>query len=325
MIDVVGTSLAQQDIALLNQAAVGAVILFSRNYESKNQLMALVTEIKSLRNPSLLIAVDQEGGRVQRFREGFFNLPAMYSFSTIFDDDPKRAIALCESAGMVMASEVAATGIDFSFAPVLDCVDLNSQVIGDRGFHHNPYAITELAGAFVDGMNRAGMSAIGKHFPGHGGVVADSHTGLPVDHRPLSDLQSCDLVPFEKLAHRLGGVMTAHISFPEIDASLPTYSSFWLRSLLRETLGFEGVIFSDDLTMKGAVGVGSPLRRCELALDAGCDMALICNDPDAAIAAANSIAENYVLDPKRIEAMRGRPGEPARDLEPIREKLAAFC
>lgn len=326
MVDVPGTSLTEQDIKLLLQPSVGAVILFSRNYESRQQLIELTKEISQLRSPALLIAVDQEGGRVQRFREGFYKLPSMNSFSATFDEHPKLAYELASTAGELMAAELIEVGIDFSFAPVLDCADLQSKVIGDRGFHHNPFAIAELAGAFIKGMNLAGMSATGKHFPGHGGVIEDSHVDLPVDHRPLSDLESCDLIPFQNLANQLGGIMTAHVAFPQIDDVLPTYSPFWLQTILRQRLGFSGVIFSDDLTMTGAIagaiGTGTPSQRTELALAAGCDMALICNDPEAANQVASSLNGNHRVDAKRIEVMRKRLTDQPCDTPILKDKLA---
>ena len=309
MVDVGGLDLTDDDIELLALPAVGAVILFSRNFESRPQVAPLINRIKSIRNPALLIAVDQEGGRVQRFRKGFSALPAALDFGRMYDHDPDQALAMCLDTGKLMARELIEVGVDFSFAPVLDCANINSSVIGDRGFHHHPKVISELAGAFINGMNTAGMAAIGKHFPGHGGVIEDSHAELPVDSRTMQELEGCDLIPWQNLAGRLEGIMTAHVHFPNIDPELPTYSPFWIQSILRKHLGFRGVVFSDDLSMKGAEGAGAPLQRTQRALQAGCDMALICNDRLAAneVARKLEIPESGARDPakiNRIERMR---------------------
>ncbi len=320
MVDVGGLDLTREDIELLSRPAVGAVILFSRNFESRTQVTALIKRIKSIRNPSLLIAVDQEGGRVQRFRKGFSVLPAALDFGRIYDQDRDKALALSLATGRLMARELVEVGVDFSFAPVLDCANLDSAVIGDRGFHQRPQVIAELAGAFVNGMNEAGMAATGKHFPGHGGVVEDSHTELPVDNRTLRELEDCDLVPYRNLADRLGGVMTAHVHFPNIDDELPTWSPFWIQSILRQRLRFGGVILSDDLSMKGAENTGTLLQRTQRALQAGCDMALICNDRPGAneVARKLEIPESGEQDPitaNRIEGMRGCLTRPRPDYE----------
>lgn len=309
MVDVGGLDLTREDIELLSLPAVGAVILFSRNFESRTQVTALIHQIKSIRNPALLIAVDQEGGRVQRFKKGFSALPTALDFGRIYDQDRDKALAQSLETGRLMARELVEVGVDFSFAPVLDCANLGSSVIGDRGFHQRPKVIAELAGAFVSGMNAAGMAAIGKHFPGHGGVIEDSHTELPVDNRTLRELEDCDLIPYKNLAGRLGGVMTAHVHFPNIDDELPTWSPFWIQSILRQRLRFRGVVFSDDLSMKGAGGAGTPLQRTQRALQAGCDMALLCNDRPAAneVARKLEIPESWAQDPakiNRIERMR---------------------
>lgn len=322
MVDVVGTQLQQQDINLLLEPAVGAVILFSRNYESRTQVAELIKEIKALRNPSLLMAVDQEGGRVQRFRNGFFNLPAVHKLGQHYEIDPKHGLLLSESAGTVMAMELLQTGIDFSFAPVLDRANLESKVIGDRGFHHTPEILTELADAFISGMNKAGMAATGKHFPGHGGVMEDSHFDLPVDRRSLDELKVCDLIPFEKLASKLGGIMTAHVDFPNIDNQLPTFSKFWLETILRKKLGFNGLIFSDDLTMKGADAGGTDYQKTQKALAAGCDMALICNAPEIAKEVAQQLGGSIRPNQVRYETMRGNFANSGCDLDAAKSHLS---
>ena len=320
MVDVGGLELTDDDIDLLSLPTVGAVILFSRNFESRPQVSAMINRIKSIRNPALLIAVDQEGGRVQRFRKGFSALPAALEFGRIYDHDPDQALAMCQDTGKVMARELIEVGVDFSFAPVLDCANSNSSVIGDRGFHHHPKVISELAGAFINGMNTEGMAAIGKHFPGHGGVIEDSHAELPVDNRTMKELDGCDLIPYKSLVDRLGGIMTAHVLFPNIDDELPTYSPFWIQSILRKNLGFRGLVFSDDLSMKGAEGAGTPLQRTQRALQAGCDMALICNDSLAAneVARKLEMSESGTQDPakiNRIEGMRACLTRPRPDYE----------
>ena len=304
MVDLVGQTLAADERDLLHHPAVGAVILFTRNYHSKTQVTALVNEIKSVRSPSLLVAVDQEGGRVQRFKSDFYKLPALDRLGKLYDHDHEGGIAMAEAAGRLMAAEVLQTGVDFSFSPVLDCRNPRSKVIGDRAFHQDPTAICELAGAYITGMNRAGMAATGKHFPGHGGVAADSHTELPVDSRSMGELEGRDLLPFAHLANRLGGIMTAHIMFRKINHQLPTYSSFWLQQILRQQLGFGGLIFSDDLSMKGAGADDDMSTKCVMTLNAGCDMALVCNDKDNARRVADSLGQKFPCDQARLLSMR---------------------
>lgn len=283
ILDIEGTELTAEERERLRHPLVGGMILFSRNYQSPAQVAELVAEIHALREPQLLVAVDHEGGRVQRFREGFTRLPAVRRFGDIYDDNPKRAARLAHTAGWLMAAELRAVGVDFSFAPVLDLDRGVSEVIGDRAFHSQPDAVADLANAYVAGMADAGMAATGKHFPGHGGCVADSHLAMPVDERTFADLYVEDLVPFERLIQSgLAGIMPAHVVFPQADAQPAGYSRFWLQEVLRGRLGFQGVIFSDDLSMEGAKGAGDMLERAELALEAGCDLVLVCNDPTSA-------------------------------------------
>lgn len=319
MVDLRGESLSAAEADLLRHPAVGAALLFARNYRSKAQIGELTREIKALRTPPLLLAVDQEGGAVQRLDAGFFPLPAPARLGKLYDRDRERACAAATVAGQLMAAEVAQTGIDCSFAPVLDCQNPRSAVIGARAFHRDPAAVAQLAGAFIDGMRRAGMAATLKHFPGHAGVDADSHHRRPVDSRALSAIEKRDLLPFAGLAARAAGVMTAHIQFPRIDHRAPTYSRFWLREILRRRLGFNGMIFSDDLSMAGAADTGNAgdgagnagdgtaadmPARCIAALNAGCDMALVCNDPTGARHAADALGDGYACDQKRLAAMR---------------------
>ena len=303
MVDVAGLSLSADEKDFLQLPSIGAVILFSRNFESKAQVSQLISEIKSVRHPALLIAVDQEGGRVQRFKKEFFTLPAVNKFGLLYETEPDRACQQSHIAGKLMAAELIEIGVDFSFAPVLDCANFQSSVIGDRGFHTDPKAICDLAGAFIDGMVSAGMSATGKHFPGHGGVIGDSHHELPVDQRSMQELAERDLLPFRHLANKLGGVMTAHVQYPEVVDELPTFSKYWINQILRQQMGFQGVVFSDDLSMKGAHGAGSPMQRTMMALDAGCDMALICNDPKNAQYVAQHLEVSYHCKPQQLSAI----------------------
>jgi len=260
---------------------VGGIILFARNYSSPSQLQELVNAIRQC-NPRLLIAVDQEGGRVQRFRDGFVRLPPLHEIGKIYLDDKPRALQLAHHGGWLMASELLSYGIDFSFAPVLDLYDASSKVISDRAFSDQPTVVAELARHYISGMHEAGMAATGKHFPGHGSVVADSHFELPVDLRPLKLIRDADMVPFAQCVDALDAIMPAHVVYESAAAECAGFSSFWLQEILRQELGFEGVIFSDDLSMAAAHTVGSVETRAERALTAGCDMLLVCNDPESA-------------------------------------------
>jgi len=302
MLDLSGPELSPEDRERIAHPATGGIILFSRNYQSPEQSARLVASVRDIR-PGLLIAVDHEGGRVQRFRFGFTRLPpaSVYAASA----EPTR---MAETAGWLMAAELRSLDVDFSFAPVLDVDCGVSEIIADRAFGADPVVVSELATAFARGMKRAGMAAVGKHYPGHGGVAADSHLELPVDARPLEDLERRDLVPFRALiAEGLEGVMPAHVVYSSVDPQPTGFSRFWLEEILRHRLGFRGAIFSDDLSMAGAAFAGSYVERARLALEAGCDMVLVCNAPAAAdqvLAALAGEVSNPVRQ-GRLERMRG--------------------
>jgi len=283
MLDITGAALDAADRERLTHPQVGGVILFSRNYRDPDQLAALCAEIHALRDPRLVIAVDQEGGRVQRFRDGFQSLPAMGHLGDLYDTQPRQAIRLAETFAWLMASELLARGVDLSFAPVLDIGNPISSVIGDRAFHRDPEAICHLANAWIRGMRDAGMEAVGKHFPGHGSVKGDSHHVMPFDRRPLAEIEALDLVPFRRVIDtHLAGIMMAHVIYDAVDAQAAGYSRYWIDTVLRKQLGFEGCVFSDDLSMSGAESVGGYPERAAAALDAGCDILLVCNNPEGA-------------------------------------------
>jgi beta-N-acetylhexosaminidase len=281
MVDVAGTELTAEDIQVLSHPMVGSVILFSRNYRDVPQVTSLTASIRAVRTPHLLIAVDHEGGRVQRFREGFTQLPPARALGRRYDEDRREGLALAHSAGWLMASELRAVGVDFSFAP---CVDLDygvSEIIGDRAFHSDPDTVGALSVAYMAGMREAGMAAVAKHFPGHGAVIADSHVALPVDRRNFVDLEP-DMRPYRLLIeNNVPGVMGAHVVFPTVDPLPASLSKRWITGVLRGEMGFHGCVFADDLTMAGAAAFGGVIERAELAFAAGCDVLPICNDRQA--------------------------------------------
>jgi beta-N-acetylhexosaminidase len=278
-----GKSLGDVDRERLLHPLVGGVILFSRNYESPDQLAALTAEIRALRTPSLLISVDHEGGRVQRFREGFTAIPPMRTLGDLWNEDAAQAEAEARRLGWVIARELRTHAIDFSFTPVLDVDFGTSAVIGDRAFSSDPDVIARLAASLCDGLRYGGCAAVGKHFPGHGFVAADSHHEVPVDERPLSALLAADLVPFRALAKAgLEAVMPAHVVYPAVDDRPAGFSRIWIEDILRERLKFDGLVFSDDLGMAGACVAGDMVARADAAIEAGCDMVLTCNEFDAA-------------------------------------------
>ena len=308
MIDVAGLELTTEDRERLRHPLVGGIILFARNYQSPEQLSALTSSIRALRSPALLIAVDHEGGRVQRFRDGFSAIPPMRAFGQLWDKDPAKAKEIVKKTGYVIGAELLAHSVDFSFAPVLDLDYGESSVIGDRSFHRDPLAVTQLAQALIAGFAEAGMGWVGKHFPGHGFVRGDSHHEVPIDNRSFDEIERDDLVPFRELARTgMGGMMPAHVIYPDVDALPAGFSSFWLKDILRDQLAFEGVVFSDDLSMEGASTAGGVIERAMAALNAGCDMVLLCNNAER----ADKLLSELQLKPDpesiaRFEKMRGR-------------------
>lgn len=283
MLDIPGTELTEDDRRRLLHPLTGGVILFTRNYSNAGQLAELTGAIHALRSPALIIGVDHEGGRIQRFREGFTAIPPMRALGLAWDDNPQHARQLATEAGFVLAAELRAHGVDLSFAPVLDVDHGRSSVIGDRALHSEPRAVAELGRALVQGFKQAGMTGVGKHFPGHGHVRADSHHEVPVDERGYDEIESSDLPPFRRLIDAgIGGIMPAHVIYPRIDSRPAGYSEIWLKQILRERFGFGGVVFSDDLSMEAARVAGGVVERAQAAFAAGCDMALLCNDAAAA-------------------------------------------
>jgi len=299
MLDLEGLFLLPEEKEKLAHPNTGAVILFARNYESPEQVEALIRQIRAARRGDILLAVDQEGGRVQRFQQGFTRLPA----ARFYQDHPE----LTQGAGWLMASELLAVGIDFSFAPVLDVDSGISEIIGDRAFSEDSQQVAELAGKFMQGMMTAGMAATGKHFPGHGAVAADSHLTLPEDRRDFSEIEQHDLLPFKALIKQgMAAVMPAHVVYSAVDTLPAGFSTLWLQQILRQQLGFDGVIFSDDLSMEGATLVGDFEDRADAALSAGCDMVLVCNQPQAAEQVLDHLPIQANPDrQRRLEKMRG--------------------
>jgi len=300
MLDIGGTWLTAEDRQILRHPEVGGLIIFARNIESPRQVRELMEAIRAVR-PDLLLAVDQEGGRVQRLRQGFLRLPAMRAIA-----DNANAERLAEQCGWLMATEVLAVGLDLSFAPVLDLDHQRSAVVGSRAFEGKPERAVALAGAFIRGMRSAGMAATGKHFPGHGWAEVDSHVGIPEDERTLEQIRAVDLVPFQRLSGELDALMPAHVIYPQVDPNPAGFSRRWLQDILRGELGFDGVIFSDDLSMAGAHVVGDAANRIEAALSAGCDMGLVCNDRASAELALSALQRLKVTAPQRLQRMRAR-------------------
>ena len=301
MIDVEGLTLSESEKEKINHPNTGAVILFARNYSEPDQVTQLINDIRAARDGDILIAVDQEGGRVQRFQTDFTRLPAVSTFA--------QSPELAESTGWLMATELLAVGIDFSFAPVLDIDCGISQIIGDRSFSQDHHLASQLASDFRKGMVSAGMAATGKHFPGHGAVALDSHLTLPFDNRDLQTIREKDLIPFKQLiAEGLEAIMPAHVVYPQIDSLPAGFSKQWVQAILRDELGFDGVIFTDDLSMEGAASIGDFPFRAKLALEAGCDMVLVCNNATAAdeVLESTPISQSSTRE-RRLQAMCGKP------------------
>ena len=306
MIDIAGHALTGLDRERLCHPLVGGIILFSRNYADREQLTALTREIHALRQPGLLIAVDHEGGRVQRFREGFTRLPSMRTLGQLYDRDPEAGLGAANDVGFVLAAELRACGVDYSFTPVLDLDYGPSRVIGDRAFHRSPDVIVALAGALGEGLKQGGMGTCGKHYPGHGYVIPDSHVELPIDDRPLEAIQE-DIEPYRQLP--LDAVMAAHVIYECVDCNTAVFSNRWI-DYLRNDIKFEGVVFTDDLSMAGAGVVGDMLARVQTAYGAGCDMLLVCNSPDSVAL----VLENWhpEIDPvrrQRVERLAANAGQ----------------
>jgi beta-N-acetylhexosaminidase len=283
IVDVAGLALEAADRRRLCDPLVGGIILFARNFESPGQVRALTREIRALRDPGLIICVDHEGGRVQRFREGFTRIPPMRRLGQLWDRDPAAAVRAAECTGLVIGAELGAHGVDLSFTPVLDLDYGASSVIGDRAFHASPEVVGALGAALVRGLFATGMGAVGKHFPGHGYATADSHVAIPVDDRSLEEIIALDVAPYRPaIAAGLAGIMPAHVAYSAVAPDPAGFSAFWLKDVLRRQLGFEGVIFSDDLSMEGASTAGGMRERALAAFAAGCDTVLVCNAPEAA-------------------------------------------
>jgi beta-N-acetylhexosaminidase len=325
VIDVVGTALTDEDRERLRHPAVGAVILFARNYENPEQLASLTGEIEKLREPALPVCVDHEGGRVQRFRAGFSAIPAMRELGRLWDRDRAAGRETARAVAYIAGAELAAHGVDFSFAPVLDLDYGGSSVIGDRALHFDPTAVGALGACIVQGFADAGMAAVGKHFPGHGYAEADSHVAVPKDERKFTEIQKKDLIPFRTtIAAGLAAVMPAHVIYSEVDAEPAGYSKYWLQEVLRGSLGFEGLVFSDDLSMEGASTAGGIPERARAALGAGCDMVLLCNDPAGQELLLQSLGDTALAKPERLERMRRKGGRDLRKSVAYRESLAAL-
>lgn len=304
-LDLLEKKLFPVEAELLKHPLVGGVILFTRNYESPEQLEELIKSIRKACKKLLLISVDHEGGRVQRFRNGFTHLPSMGVLGKFYLENREKALALTKSCGLIMAWELLALGVDFSFAPVLDLNKGLSTVIGDRAFHRDPAIVTTLALALMSGMNEAGMASVGKHFPGHGSVQADSHVALPIDNRPLVEIFQSDLIPFQQLSENISAIMPAHIIFSQIDNRPVGFSPIWLQDILRKQLKFTGVIISDDLSMEGAAGMGSVSDRAQQALEAGCDMTLICNNREGVVETLDTLPQKYFLSEEKFKKLQG--------------------
>ena len=316
MLDLSGYIITEEERKRLEHPQVGGVILFSRNYQSPEQLKSLVEELHDIRSPRLVVAVDQEGGRVQRFRDQFQSIPAMARLGELYDKDQGLALQNAENFAWIMASELLHYGIDLSFSPVLDIGDPVSRVIGDRAFHQNPEAVTRLANAWIRGMKKAGMAAVGKHFPGHGSVEGDSHHVMPFDRRSFDEIEALDLIPFRRvIATQLTGIMMAHVIYESVDENAAGYSNYWIENVLRSQLRYEGIVFSDDLSMSGAESAGGFAERANQSLHAGCDMLVVCNNPEGVDEILQSLkGYNNPTSQLRMIRMHGKPSLQSDDI-----------
>ena len=322
-IDIEGPFLNQEDIELIGSPHVGGLILFERNFLDRNQITDLCFEIKS-KKPEIIIAVDQEGGRVQRFKKGFSQIPPMQRLGDLVSYDKHAGLDLCKNAGWLIASELIASGIDLSFSPVLDLDQDLSSIIGDRAFSDQIDIVIECARAFIFGMNEAGMACVGKHFPGHGSISEDSHLEKPIDRRALNEIENKDLIPFKELINNLDGIMTAHILFPDVDERITTFSKIWIKQILREQMKFEGMIFSDDLSMEGTNEFKSFYDKTKNAIISGCEMVLICNNREGAKDALKYFEENNIEASEKTFSMLMANDVSWKDLEKnkIRSKIS---
>ncbi len=306
-VDIQGTELNPEDREIIAHPMVSGVILFTRNYETRAQLKDLCRKIRSSRKLPLLIMVDQEGGRVQRFISEFTRLPYMGAIGRHYDEHPESALKLASDCGWLMATELLSAGLDLSLAPVLDLNIGLSHVIGDRAFHANPHIVAHLATAYSQGMQEAGMTATGKHFPGHGSVSLDSHVTIPIDERSINEIEQRDLIPFASLVKSgISAIMAAHIIFPNADDMPVGFSRFWLNDILRTRLGFTGVIFSDDLNMEGANISANYADRVTAAREAGCDFTLVCNNRQGVIQVLDHLSINtQQVDVNKWDLLQG--------------------
>lgn len=318
MIDLEGLELTVEEAELIKHPLVGGIIFFARNYESTEQLQALVTQVQQAANKTILTCVDQEGGRVQRFKAGMTLLPPLRKLGEIFDQSEQEGMAAAKAMGWLMASEVIGLGVDFSFAPVLDLDYGVSEVIGNRAFHSDEKKVSQIARAYIQGMNEAGMACVGKHFPGHGAVVADSHLELPTDERRVAEIMEKDVIPFAELSELgiLDGIMPAHVVYSDMDSNPAGFSKSWLQQVLRGRLGFNGAIFSDDLDMAAAGVAGSFVERAEIALSAGCDMVLVCNNRKGALEVLDGL--KWEISAESIERLEKMCARKSLDLASVK-------
>lgn len=320
VVDVLGLVLTDEDRERIRHPAAGAVILFARNYENPEQLAALTADIERQREPALPICVDHEGGRVQRFKDGFTLIPPMRTLGRLWDRDRELGRSVATAIGYVIAAELGAHGVDFSFAPVLDLDYGGSSVIGDRALHFDPTAVGALGACLVRGLAQGGVAAVAKHFPGHGYATADSHVAVPTDDRPLKEIARKDIAPYKAVIEAgLAAVMPAHVIYPQVDSQPAGYSSHWLQEVLRKQLGFQGLIFSDDLSMEGAAVAGGPPERARAAIAAGCDMVLLCNDPKGLDVLLDSLRDVTLANAERLERMKKQGGRDLRKSVAYRE------